>query len=96
MELYRIQNTKTGLYSKGGTSADQSDTSSWNKKGKLWTGIGPLKNHLRQYVEDLPYRKHYQNYIPHEWIVVVPGEKGDWVEYCKARSLYPETKYEVV
>ena len=94
MELYRIKNTRTGLFSKGGMSADQSDKWSWSKKGKLWTGMGPLKNHLRQYVSDSEYRKHYQNNIPHEWIVVVPNGKGDWVEHCKARSLYPETKYQ--
>lgn len=94
MELYRIKNTKTGLFSKGGMSADQDNTLSWSKKGKLWTGKGPLKSHLRQYIIDREYSKQYKNNIPHEWMVVTPTGNGDWVEHCKARSLYPETKYQ--
>jgi hypothetical protein len=94
MELYRIKNIKTGLFSKGGMDCDKDNTTyRWSKKGKIWTGIGPLKSHLRQYVNDNEYSKKYKNNIPEEWIVVKPSN-GDWVEHCKARSLYPETKYQ--
>jgi len=38
--LLKIRNPRTGLYSTGGT------TPRWTKKGKVWRGVGPLKNHL--------------------------------------------------
>lgn len=49
-KIYRIRHTKTGLFSIGGTdvSAD-GKTFGWTKKGKIWTGLGPLRNHLNQY-----------------------------------------------
>ena len=50
-KIYRIRHKKTGLFSTGGTevSAD-GQKFGWTKKGKVWTGIGPLRNHLNQYV----------------------------------------------
>lgn len=38
--VYRIRNKITGEFSTGGTYPG------WSKKGKLWTGKGPLSNHL--------------------------------------------------
>jgi len=38
--VYKIQNIRTGEFSKGGYRA------SFTKKGRSWTGIGPFKNHL--------------------------------------------------
>lgn len=38
--VYKIKSTKTGLYSKGGMCP------SFTKKGKAWTNIGYLKNHI--------------------------------------------------
>jgi ribosome-binding ATPase YchF (GTP1/OBG family) len=41
MKIYKIKNTETGLFSKGGTVEP-----SWSKKGKTWSSIGHLKVHL--------------------------------------------------
>ena len=38
--VYMIRHKKTGLYKLGG------DWKAWSKKGKVWAGIGALKNHL--------------------------------------------------
>ena len=38
--VYKIRNKTTGLFSTGGAWPN------WSKKGKLWTGLGPLANHL--------------------------------------------------
>ena len=40
--LYMIRRKSDGLYSMGGT------TVKFSKLGKVWSGIGPLRNHLRQ------------------------------------------------
>jgi len=52
--IYKIRNKKTGLFSKGGSDCLQSDYG-WSKSGKSWTGMGPLKNHLAQYVGSIGY-----------------------------------------
>lgn len=51
MKVYKIFNTESKLYSKGGMGADHSCYSQiyWSKKGKVWNGIGPLKLHLKQF-----------------------------------------------
>lgn len=38
--VYRIRCKLTGTFSTGGV------TPGWSKKGKMWTGKGPLSNHL--------------------------------------------------
>lgn len=75
-KVYKVYNTETGLYSKGGTQI-QKCNSCWSKTGKTWSSIGSLKSHLMQYT--------YQTYttvqgrsvkgpitftIPDEWEVV--------------------------
>jgi len=93
MKVYAIRHRITGKFSKGGSSVDEHGTGyHWGKRGKIWTDIGPLKLHLRQYIEDSGYRKHYKNNIPQDWIVV-ENFNGDWKEVQTARSYYPETKY---
>jgi hypothetical protein len=42
MAMYKIRNTKTGLYSKGG------DRPSWSKAGKVWKRLGDLSSHFTQ------------------------------------------------
>lgn len=92
MNIYRIRNKTTGMFSKGGCDADTNHTK-WSKKtGKIWTGMGPLKCHLKMYVHDSSYTQRYTNMIPAEWMVV-EHVNGDWVDVQSARSLYPETKY---
>lgn len=45
LEGYVIYDPTTGLFSSGGMPGKMH----WRKKPKIWTGIGPLKNHLRQF-----------------------------------------------
>jgi hypothetical protein len=40
-KIYKILDTKTGLYSTGGTRIE------FTKNGKAWTSTGNIKNHLR-------------------------------------------------
>jgi hypothetical protein len=47
MEGYVIVDVHTGLFSSGGTEPK------FKKKGKVWSNIGHLKNHLAQFIE--PY-----------------------------------------
>lgn len=49
MKLYRIRHKLTGQFSKGGYDPIQNpkgEGRGWSKRGKVWTGLGPLKNHL--------------------------------------------------
>jgi hypothetical protein len=41
---YAIFNPATGLWSRGGIG------NNWSKNPKIWSGIGPLKNHINQFV----------------------------------------------
>jgi len=41
--VYKIMDTRTGLYSGGGTYPR------FSKKGKIWTQIGHVKTHLNQF-----------------------------------------------
>ncbi len=52
---YRIKDTRTGLYSVGGIGLNLR----WNKQGKVWVGMGALRNHLQQ----MPF-------VPANWQVV--------------------------
>lgn len=40
VKIYRIRRKKDGLFSMGGSCPK------FSKKGKIWQGLGPLKNHL--------------------------------------------------
>ena len=40
---YKIFNPTNNMFSAGGSHLD----SLWSKKGKVWRGLGPLKNHFR-------------------------------------------------
>lgn len=50
MLIYRIKNTKTGMYSNGGSYPR------WSKKGKIWKTLGYVRSHLRAFME-YDYRK---------------------------------------
>ena len=39
-QVFKIRRKSDGLFSTGGTGPQ------WSKKGKMWTGRGPLSNHL--------------------------------------------------
>jgi hypothetical protein len=54
--VYMIQRNSDGLFSSGGQYVH------WSKKGKAWSSIGALKNHLHQFhdwrgqkLKDFPY-----------------------------------------
>lgn len=49
ISIYRIRNNATNLYSTGGRR--------WNRKGKLFTQSGPVKNALRYNQYDIAYDK---------------------------------------
>lgn len=82
--VYRIKN-KDGLYSSGGQNPRFSKNS-----GKVWTSLGRLKNHLRQFCPkpkktkfnnnpyDLQYEAHEvtKNKIPSDWIIVEYSPNG--------------------
>lgn len=40
--VYKIRHRKTGLFSLGGSNP------TWDKRGRYYTSLGVLKNHLRQ------------------------------------------------
>lgn len=44
LQGFAIYNKDTGQWSRGGTGPD------WSKNAKVWSGLGPLKNHLSQFV----------------------------------------------
>lgn len=53
MKIFKIRNTRTGLYSCGGSMP------SFTKKGKSWKCIGHIKNHIHNIRN--PYKKTYMN-----------------------------------
>jgi hypothetical protein len=48
-ELFKIRHKQTLLFSEGGSRASNI---SWSPTGKVWKGIGPLRNHLRQHKKE--------------------------------------------
>lgn len=75
MKVYKIRDSKTGLYSTGGGFPG------WKPVGKVWTGMGPVNNHLAVVLK-------VQKRIPSTWVIeryelvfngfahVVPVEEG--------------------
>ena len=49
-KLFKIRHKKTGLFSTGGSYVHLDGVRGWNAKGKVWVGLGPVKNHLAQYL----------------------------------------------
>jgi len=82
MLLFRIKNTKTGQYSKGGHQP-------WfSKKGKIWNGRGPFHGHLALFNDDrhgLRLPKEYKDCVVE---VMVVGEQPTCTqsveEYCNS------------
>lgn len=69
MKLYRIRNKETGLYSTGG------ERPRWSTVGKVWVGIGPLKNHILNY--QIAHRLTYGVYFHLDDIEVVEVEMSE-------------------
>lgn len=67
MKVYKIRDSKTGLYSTGGTKPK------WSKRGKVWVSLGALKSHLTLYRTGWA-RLHKK--IPSTWIVEEFSNEG--------------------
>ena len=94
--LYKITRPD-GKCSKGGNDADTNE-SCWTRRGKVWMGMGPLKLHLRQYInhehfydENKKFHIKCTNNIPEDWVVITLPIGVDNIDNFSARSLYPET-----
>jgi hypothetical protein len=48
-KFYKIRNTKSQLYSVGGTRVDEHR--GWSRTGKVWTKLGTLRSHLTQHLD---------------------------------------------
>lgn len=62
-QRYAIYHKEKQKWSKGGTSPEWVEI----RSAKIWSGIGPVKNHLRQFLrwQHLDYRADIEN-----WVVV--------------------------
>lgn len=89
-KYYKIRDKRTGLFSGAGS------LSKFTKNGKVWKGMGPLKNHLRvayihTCVTEADGTKNWRkivNGIP-EHLEVLELEMIE-VKRFDARSVYPE------
>ncbi len=60
-KIFRIRNTNTNEYSRGG---QHSEAWLFSKKGKVWSTIGHLKSHLNYYYTDIgSYHGRGVNYL---------------------------------
>jgi hypothetical protein len=111
MKLFKIKHRDLVLFSKGGSYVNDTESYykdkqgnptyySWSKRGKTWTGLGPLKSHLRQYCEELRNysvhnedptkpRRILKNNIPETWIVCEFDIATQTTKEYPAKDLYP-------
>jgi hypothetical protein len=98
--LYMIRDRNTGMYSPGGAWAlDAWRAGRWSGKGKCWTSLGALKNHLRLFVNERyqylgmgrSQRLPHENNIPAEWEVLSVEVKYEPVsnDSISARAMMP-------
>jgi len=62
MNIFKIRDTATGLFSMGGSCPR------WSKKGKTWTNIGHIKTHIRGL--DKRFIKNFDNWEVIEYELV--------------------------
>lgn len=90
MKFYKIQDTDSGLFSRGGEYCD-TNPRRWSKKGKVWGQLSWLKSHLKLYVTSRYNKKLskwvYDNYIPETWEVIEYSTEGE--KRFKAKDFYP-------
>jgi len=87
--LFKIRDKNTGLYSSGGQSP------TWSSKGKTWTGLGPMKCHLRQFLRlKIVDRKTdwwtAVNKIPENWEIIKIKLVEENMEILSAKAQYPD------
>jgi hypothetical protein len=68
-DFYKIRNKRTGLFSKGGDSANCGGVF-WSSNGKTWGTLGHLMSHLTQYVEFNYAGMELRFNIPDDWEIV--------------------------
>ena len=95
MIYYKIRDRATGLYSMGGSHllddhiVNNPDARmrrfGWSRKGKIWKGLGPLKNHLNQYAGK----------IPEDWEVVAFEVKEELVGLRPAKEYLEKRKIQI-
>lgn len=99
LEVYKIKDENTGLFSTGGIEPK------WTKRGKTWSQLNHVKNHLRLFCSDSEWVtntdqrelrwqgklvKRWINNIPSNWIVIKLSESG--IQELSAKQMYPETE----
>ena len=65
MQIFKIRNAE-GQFSKGGMSGQTKW--GWSSQGKSWSGSGPLRRHLAQYLPTCGSSR--MTGIPSDWVVV--------------------------
>lgn len=75
--VYRIRDTRSGLFAPGGLPGMHRKEIRWRKKGKVWTSYGAVKCHLQQYA------KHAATVD-----FVVPVNLGPWSSYAEVCADY--------
>lgn len=89
IKVFKIRDIETGLFSTGGTSPR------WTKRGKSWSQINHVKNHLRQFCwspKDEAGHTNYKvvkNYIPKNWEVIELSNAAPIQHTYLAHTLYP-------
>jgi hypothetical protein len=90
IKVFKIKHAQTGLFSTGGMEPR------WTTKGKTWSTIGSVKNHLRQFTDGGIMRRNYdgttevdgfRNHIPDDWVVVEYVLREDQVNAVSAKTL---------
>lgn len=77
MLVYKIRDRETGLYSMGGAHQLPGDPGcKWSRTGKIWRGLGQLRNHLNQ----------YEGRVPECWEVLVYEVQEKQVDAKPARE----------
>lgn len=64
--FYKIQHSKTGLFSRGGSYVDAAGKHGWSAEGKVWSTLGRLRAHLSMHIGD----KHRSGTDMSDWQVV--------------------------
>ena len=91
--LYQIRNSETGEYSHGGCNPR------WSPRGKVWTGMGFLLNHLSSCISGYALGQGTRQFrkatkvellgrVPLSWVVV--RDRGQAITTC--RELFQRSK----
>ena len=78
--VYKIRRKSDGLYSNGGADPV------FNKRGKMWMGIGDIKNHfnvIREYHKTKTYLEWLYKNCEIVTFMVTPTDRVDVIEFIK-------------